>query len=81
MQESKNAQYLLETLRQCYDLTVDCGGTLFYGISLQWNYDEQTVDLSTTTYIKKAFTKFQHPPPRVAQHPPQKCIPIKYTLH
>jgi hypothetical protein len=42
----EHAEHLLETLLRDYEaVTVDWGGSLFCGITLDWNYEEQHVNL------------------------------------
>jgi hypothetical protein len=53
-----DAQHLLAALKQHYEaITVDWTGSLFCGISLQWNYTNRMVDLSIPHYVQDAFVK------------------------
>ena len=51
---------------------------MFCGITLKWDYEKRTVDLSMPGYIQKALLKFQHPTPTVPVDAPHKHTPIKY---
>jgi hypothetical protein len=65
-----NAQHLLDAISDLYKSTVDWKGQLYCGISLKWDYDQRTVELSMPGYVKAALHKFQHPAPTVPQHSP-----------
>jgi hypothetical protein len=48
-------------------------------MTLDWNYDERTVDISMPNYIVNALLKFQHKPPSKPQHLPHAHIPPTYS--
>ncbi|KAL7476354.1 hypothetical protein ACHAW6_002224, partial [Cyclotella cf. meneghiniana] len=73
-----HAKHLKTTLQKYYKISVDWTGNLFCGISLQWDYNNHTVDLSMPGYIEKALQRFQHAPPEQPQHAPYKSAPIQY---
>ena len=74
----EHADHLVDALRTFYKLSVDCSGTLFCGIKLNWNYKQRQVQLSMSGYIDKALLRFKHPSPKRAQHAPHKASPIVY---
>ncbi len=41
------------SIKKDYTLTKDGLGDLYYGIQLDWDYNERTVDISMPGYIKK----------------------------
>jgi hypothetical protein len=50
-----DAQHLLVALKQDYEaVTVDWTGSLFCGITLTWDYENRTVDLSMPGYVTNA---------------------------
>ncbi|KAL7477253.1 hypothetical protein ACHAW6_003069 [Cyclotella cf. meneghiniana] len=49
----EHADHLLNTLNEHYTLNIDWDGKLYCEISLEWNYDKKTVDISMPSYIKK----------------------------
>jgi hypothetical protein len=53
-------------------------GALYYGLTLDWDYKQRTVDISMPGYIQKALTRFEHPAPNRAQHSPYKCSTPQY---
>ena len=75
----EDVQHLYNTLHTYYPkLSIDWSGTLYCGITLEWDYKKRTVDLSMPHYIEKVLHKFQHNPPPTPQHAPYKARPIKY---
>jgi hypothetical protein len=50
----ESVQHLEQVLKQKYCITSDWSGTLYVGLTLQWNYKAQTVDLSMPGYVAKA---------------------------
>lgn len=68
--DKADAQHLFDTLNKLYVVTVDWTGTKYLGLTLNWNYKQQYVDISMPGYIDKALQRFQVPPPTRAQHSP-----------
>jgi hypothetical protein len=66
----EHAMHLLSTLRQLYTVTKDWAGTLFNGLTIQWNYPARYVDISMPEYIPAMLHKFQHPKPAKHQGAP-----------
>lgn len=76
-----DAQHLIDCLKEDYeDISVDWDGKLFAGISLDWDYENQTVDLSMPKYIPDALHKFQHPMPTHPQDSPHPCNAPQYGV-
>ena len=75
---AEHAEHLIKALQSHYQLSVDWTGGMFCGITLKWDYEKRTVDLSMLGYIQKALLKFQHPTPTVPVDAPHKHTPIKY---
>jgi hypothetical protein len=48
-------------MKSTYKLTKDWMGNLYCGISLDWDYINQTVDISMPGYIKKKLQEYNHP--------------------
>ena len=74
----QHAKHLKATLERHYEVSVDWKGELFCGITLEWGYNRRQVDLSMPTYIPRALTKYQHPPPSKPQHAPYQAAPVQY---
>jgi hypothetical protein len=50
----KHAEHLLQALRRNYEaISCNWNGELFCGITLKWDYDNRTVDLSMPKYIEE----------------------------
>jgi hypothetical protein len=66
----ENADHLQNALKEHYEVTKDWTGKLNCGISLDWDYENNTVDLSMPGYIANALHKFKHKQPERPQHAP-----------
>ena len=67
-----NSDHLIAALRELYTVSTDWKGTLFCGLTLNWNYTAGWVDVSMPGYVATALHKFQHPTPtkkKDAPHP------------
>ena len=56
----------------------DWEGTMFCGITLDWNYNMCLVDLSVPVYVGRRLIKYQHTHPKQPQHYPCQVTPIIY---
>jgi hypothetical protein len=75
------AQHLIECLQADYeDISVDWEGKLFAGITLDWDYENWTCDLSMPKYVPDALHKFQHPTPKQPQDSPHPCNAPQYGV-
>jgi hypothetical protein len=74
----ENADHLLNALKEHYEVTEEWAGKLYCGISLDWNYDNRTVDLSMPGYIANALNKLQHKQPERPQHAPYPARTPQY---
>jgi hypothetical protein len=59
----QHADHLIQAIENDYDFTKDWSGTLYCGITIQWDYIKRTAKLSMTGYIKAALNKYQHSKP------------------
>jgi hypothetical protein len=66
----EHADYLLNALKQDYEVTSYWTGKLYCGIKLDWDYKNQTMDLSMPGYIESALHKFQRKEPAHPHHAP-----------
>jgi hypothetical protein len=69
-----NALHLQNTIAEHYKCTTDWEGKLYCGLTIDWDYENGTVDISIPGYIEKALQRFQHPKPKKPQHSPHPCI-------
>ena len=65
-------------MQELYIITTDWTGTLYCGLTLEWDYDARTVNYSMPGYIQKALAKFQHIPSARAQHSPHAWTAPNY---
>jgi hypothetical protein len=63
----ENAEHLINALLCSYKLTMDCGGTVYYGMNLKWDYKNRTCDISMPGYIANVLSKFQRDNPKNQQ--------------
>jgi hypothetical protein len=68
----QHAEHLLTALNTYYPTSTDWEGTLYCGITLKWDYEHRTVDLSMPGYVQTALDKFKHAKPRLATNTPSK---------
>ena len=74
----QHANHLKQSLEQDYNVTVDWHGSKYVGISLKWDYEVRTLDISVPGFVAKPLVKIQHPAPAKPQHAPAKAAPINY---
>ena len=61
------------------EVATDWDVTLFCGISLKWDYENNTVDLSIPGYIDAMLHLFQHTFPTKPKFAPHPHRPIQYS--
>ena len=74
----EHAQHLVDTLKKYYDIAEDWEGDLYCGITLDWDYEKRTLDISLPGYIKKVLQRFEHTDPTKPQNCPYQPNPRKY---
>ena len=73
----EHADHLIKCLKEKCKLTEDWTGNLYCGITLDWNYEARTLDISMPGYIKKQLLKYKHIMQRI-QYCPYSPEPKKY---
>lgn len=76
--DDQDAHYLLTALTTKYQATIDWAAELFSGITLCWDFEKRTCDLSMPGYIAKALHRFEHPIPLRPQDSPHPWTPPVY---
>ena len=66
----EHADHLIVDIEDNYEFSTNWGGTLYCGITINWDYDNHTVDLSMPNYSSSMLHKYKHPPPKRAHHSP-----------
>jgi len=75
----ENASFLMKVLQDNgYTITHDWTGSIFCGITLNWDYANGTVDMSMPGYVEKALNRFSHIPPNKSEDSPHHTEPIIY---
>jgi hypothetical protein len=74
----KHAEHLRNVLLRTYELTTDWTATFFSGMTLKWDYDTRTCNISMPGYVSNVISKFQHDPPKRPQHTPSRYVTPVY---
>jgi hypothetical protein len=74
----QHVQHLKKVLERYYEVSIDWKGELFCGVTLKWDYEGRTVELSVPGYIEDTLTMFNHPKPSSPQHAPFKAAAIHF---
>jgi hypothetical protein len=73
-----HADHLRNALLRTYELTTDWTATVYSGMTLKWDYDKRTCDMSMPGYVSNILSKFQHDAPNHPQHTPSRYITPVY---
>ena len=65
-----DADHLITTLKAAYDVSIDWSGSRYCGLTLKWDYENRTCDISMPGYIERALLRFQHTTGRSPEHSP-----------
>ncbi len=74
----KNAQHLLNTMRQFYKCSCNWDGKIYCGLTIKWDYNRQKVHPSMPNYVNKALARFQNTPPQKQQDQPYPHVKPMY---
>jgi hypothetical protein len=74
----EHAEHLMSCIKKNYNISSDWNGMAYCGLTLDWDYNDRTVDLSMPGYIKAALHKYQHPAPARPEHSPHTWNPPIY---
>jgi hypothetical protein len=80
-ENKEDVDHLIASMKSTYKLTMDWTGNLYCGISLDWDYVNQTVDISMPGYIKKKLQEYNHMLPGRMQACPYTPAPKKFGAH
>jgi hypothetical protein len=76
--KKQDAEHLQGHLKTHYVITEDWKGENFIGLSLKWDYNNCTIDLSIKGYVQKALQQFEHEKLKWPQHAPSKWTAPQY---
>jgi hypothetical protein len=74
----QHAVYLRNALLRTYELTTDWTATVYSGMTLKWDYDMRTCDISMPVNVSNVLSKFQHDSPKHPQHTPSRYVTPVY---
>jgi hypothetical protein len=74
----QHAEHLWNALLRTYELTTDWTATVYSGMTLKWDYDKRTCDISMPGYVSNVLSKFQHDAPKHPQHTPSWYVTPVY---
>ena len=72
--------HLHQALHAKYTTTIERSRSLYLGMTLKWNYGEGHADVSITSYIARALTRFHVQLPSRPQHSPHTYSTIQYGI-
>jgi hypothetical protein len=75
---NQHADYLRNALLKTYELTTDWAAMVYSGMTLKWDYKNQTCDISMPGNVSKVLSKFQHDAPKHTQHTPSRYVTPVY---
>ena len=64
------ADHLIQALKKLYNISIDWTGSIYCGLTINWDYDKMICDISIPTYTQESLQKFQHPAPSRTQDAP-----------
>jgi endonuclease I len=71
-------EHLKACIEKHYQISCDWTGSAYCGLKLDWDYENNIVDVSMPGYIKAALNKFQHPDPTSPENAPHTWNPPVY---
>jgi hypothetical protein len=74
-----NAEHIMAEIKKNCDISSDWKGSAYCGLNIDWDYTNDTVNLSMSVYIKAALHKYQRPAPTSPEHAPYQWNPPIYS--
>jgi hypothetical protein len=68
--DKADAEHLVKTLAVLYQVSTGWTGTLYCGLTIDWNYADHHVNISMPGYVEAALHKFQHLHPTEPEYAP-----------
>ena len=69
--DPKDTEYLINTLCEKHDITIDWNGIRCAELALQWDYDKETFNTSLPNCVPKDLNRFGMTKPTYPIHAPQ----------
>ena len=67
-----DANNLLDSLKQNYEISTDWYGRKYIGLTIDWNYSKENVDISIPEYMSTALDRLLYPKPKRLQYSPYR---------
>jgi hypothetical protein len=74
----QHAEHLRNALLRTYELTTDWTATVYFRMTLKWDYKHRTCNIFMPGYVSNALSKFQHDAPKHPQHTPSRYVTPVY---
>jgi hypothetical protein len=74
----QHVEHLRNALLRTYELTTDWTETVYSDMTLKWDYNKRTCDISMPGYVSNVLSKFQHNSPKHPQHTPSRYVSPVY---
>jgi hypothetical protein len=74
----QHAEHIRNALLRTYELTTDWTATVYSGMTLKWDYNKHTCNISMPGYVSNVLSKFQHDSPKHPQHTPSRYVTPVY---
>jgi hypothetical protein len=73
-----HAEHLRNALLRTFELTTNWTAAVYSGMTLKWDYDKRTCDISMPGYVSNVLSKLQHDAPKHPQHTPSRYVTPVY---
>jgi hypothetical protein len=74
----QHEEHLRNAILRTYELTPDWTAMVYSGMTLTWDYDTTTCNISMPGYVSNILSKFQHDSPKHPQHTPSRYVTPVY---
>ncbi len=74
----QDAEHLISTLKQDYNITIDQDATKYIGLTVEWDFKNNQVHVHMLRYLDKALICFKHKAPKKKQNSPHPHICSNY---
>ena len=73
-----DADHLTNALQEFYAITIDWSGKHYCGLTIDWDYDNEYVDVSMPGYITNLLSRLKHPIPNWQVDAPHQWNVLRY---
>ena len=77
-----DVKYLIDILQKSFEVSCDWEGRHYCGLTIDWQYDDNYVDILMPGYVDKVLHKLQHKKPEKPQYAPHTwTAPVYEKIH